>query len=156
VADRERTSSHGGAPGPNPGHADDEGFGERLSWDFLQALGRPIRPRRDAPADEGAGAEATANSPDMAQDHGAPHAEAPASASPPAKRPKPAKSHHHGHRARLRERFLNAGQQSLADYELLELVLFRAIPQRDVKPIAKRLIEHFGDFNRVISAPVPR
>ena len=67
-----------------------------------------------------------------------------------------ARDHQHGHRARLRERFLSAGADSVADYEMLELVLFRAIPQRDVKPIAKRLIETFGDFNRVISAPRPR
>ena len=64
--------------------------------------------------------------------------------------------HQHGHRARLRERFLTAGADSVADYEMLELVLFRAIPQRDVKPIAKRLIESFGDFNGVISAPRSR
>ena len=68
----------------------------------------------------------------------------------------PRRSHMHGHRARLRERFLNAGAGSVADYELLELVLFRAIPQRDVKPIAKRLLEEFGDFNAAISAPAAR
>ena len=62
------------------------------------------------------------------------------------------RDHRHGHRARLRERFLSAGADSVADYEMLELVLFRAIPQRDVKPIAKRLIDTFGDFNNVISA----
>lgn len=58
-----------------------------------------------------------------------------------------------GHRERLRQRFLSAGPSSLADYEMLELLLFRAIPQRDVKPLAKKLIAHFGDFNAVISAP---
>lgn len=57
-----------------------------------------------------------------------------------------------GHRKRLRERFMRAGTDGLQDYELLELVLFRAIPRRDVKPIAKRLLLRFGDFNRVISA----
>ncbi|MEM7441449.1 MAG: DNA repair protein RadC [Pseudomonadota bacterium] len=57
-----------------------------------------------------------------------------------------------GHRKRLRERFMRAGTEGLQDYELLELVLFRAIPRRDVKPIAKRLLLRFGDFNRVISA----
>ena len=61
-----------------------------------------------------------------------------------------------GHRARLRQRFLSAGPASVADYEMLELVLFRAIPQRDVKPLAKRLIAAFGDFNAVISAPAAR
>lgn len=64
--------------------------------------------------------------------------------------------HFHNHRLRLRERFLNAGQGSLADYEMLELVLFRAIPRRDVKPLAKQLLERFGDFNGVISAPPAR
>ncbi len=61
-----------------------------------------------------------------------------------------------GHRSRLRQRFLSAGPASVADYEMLELVLFRAIPQRDVKPLAKRLIAAFGDFNAVISAPPTR
>ncbi|MEM7211773.1 MAG: DNA repair protein RadC [Pseudomonadota bacterium] len=66
------------------------------------------------------------------------------------------RKHTSGHRTRLRERFLQAGSASLADYEMLELVLFRAIPQRDVKPIAKRLIARFEDFNGVISAPIAR
>jgi len=64
--------------------------------------------------------------------------------------------HYSGHRERLRARFLAAGPGSLADYEMLELVLFRAIPRRDVKPLAKRLLAAFGDFNGVISAPLPR
>ena len=57
-----------------------------------------------------------------------------------------------GHRDRLRERFLNAGPASLADYELLELVLFMALPRRDTKPIAKALLDRFGSFAGVISA----
>jgi DNA repair protein RadC len=64
--------------------------------------------------------------------------------------------HYHGHRQRLRQRLLEAGTDALRDYELLELVLFRAIPQRDVKPLAKELIERFGSFSEVISAPVVR
>ena len=48
--------------------------------------------------------------------------------------------HYHGHRARLRQRFLDAGSEAVSDYELLELILFRAIPQRDVKPLAKEVI----------------
>ncbi|RMC35791.1 JAB domain-containing protein [Paracoccus alkanivorans] len=60
------------------------------------------------------------------------------------------------HRARLRERFLQGGAAAMPDYELLELVLFRAIPRQDVKPIARRLIDHFGDFNRVLSASPTR
>lgn len=61
-----------------------------------------------------------------------------------------------GHRERLRARFMQAGPAALADYEMLELVLFRAIPRADVKPLAKRLIAAFGDFNHVISAPPAR
>ena len=56
------------------------------------------------------------------------------------------------HRQRLRARFLSGGAQAMPDYELLELVLFRAIPRRGVKPLAHRLIEKFGDFNGVLSA----
>ena len=60
------------------------------------------------------------------------------------------------HRKRLRARFLAGGSAAVPDYELLELVLFRAIPRQDVKPLARRLIESFGDFNGVLSAPVER
>jgi DNA repair protein RadC len=60
------------------------------------------------------------------------------------------------HRARLRERFMAGGAAAMPDYELLELVLFRAIPRQDVKPLARRLIEAFGDFNRVLTAPATR
>src|SRR5262245_16825063 len=64
--------------------------------------------------------------------------------------------HYHGHRARLRQRFLEAGSEAVSDYELLELILFRAIPQRDVKPLAKELIARFGSFAEVIAAPPAR
>jgi len=69
---------------------------------------------------------------------------------------KPAAPPHSGHRERLRARFMKAGDTALADYEMLELVLFRAIPRRDVKPLAKRLIERFSDFGGVISADPAR
>jgi len=59
---------------------------------------------------------------------------------------------HAGHRHRLRERFLKAGADALPDYELLELLLFWAIPRRDVKPLAKRLIARFGSFAKVAGA----
>ena len=62
------------------------------------------------------------------------------------------KSDHAGHRDRLRERFLNAGPEALADYELLELILFSARPRIDTKPIAKTLLDRFGSFAAVISA----
>ncbi len=64
--------------------------------------------------------------------------------------------HYHGHRNRLRQRLRDAGSDAVADYELLELILFRAIPQRDVKPLAKQLIETFGSFAEVIGAPWQR
>lgn len=59
---------------------------------------------------------------------------------------------HLGHRARLRTRFLEAGPDALADYELLECILFAALPRKDTKPIAKNLIETFGSFADVITA----
>lgn len=62
---------------------------------------------------------------------------------------------HFGHRERLRDRFMKGGADPLPDYELLELVLFRAIPRRDTKGISKRLIARFGSFAEVISAPGP-
>jgi len=60
------------------------------------------------------------------------------------------------HRQRLRARFMAGGAAAMPDYELLELVLFRAIPRQDVKPLARRLLDQFGDFNRVLSAPETR
>ncbi len=66
------------------------------------------------------------------------------------------KPHFHGHRERLRKRFLEAGAAALADYELLELILFNAIPQRDVKPLAKALVEKFGSFAEAIAAAPER
>lgn len=64
--------------------------------------------------------------------------------------------HFHGHRERLRARFRESGAEAVNDYEMLELVLFRAIPRRDVKPLAKDLIAKFGSFPEVISAPPAR
>jgi DNA repair protein RadC len=68
----------------------------------------------------------------------------------PVSKPAP---HYHGHRERLRARFRDAGSDAVADYELLELILFRALPRRDVKPIAKALLDRFGSFAEVIAAP---
>ena len=64
--------------------------------------------------------------------------------------------HYYGHRERLRERFREAGTDALSDYELLELLLFRAQPRGDMKPIAKALLDKFGSFAEVISAPQNR
>ena len=60
------------------------------------------------------------------------------------------------HRKRLRTRFMEGGAQAVPDYELLELLLFRAIPRQDVKPLARELLETFGDFNRVVTASPAR
>ncbi|MFC4667938.1 DNA repair protein RadC [Seohaeicola nanhaiensis] len=57
------------------------------------------------------------------------------------------------HRSRLRARFMTGGAAAMPDYELLELVLFRALPRKDTKPLARALLDRFGDFNRVLSAP---
>ncbi len=64
-----------------------------------------------------------------------------------------ADNHYHGHRERLRNRFRDVGETALADYEVLELLLFRLIPRRDTKPIAKSLIDRFGTLGGVIGAP---
>jgi DNA repair protein RadC len=63
------------------------------------------------------------------------------------------KSHHEGHRDRLRERFKEAGEKALADYEILELLLFRSLPRRDTKPVAKDLLARFGSLAAVLGAP---
>ena len=60
------------------------------------------------------------------------------------------------HRQRLRARFMAGGASAMPEYELLELVLFRAIPRRDVKPLAHALMARFGDFNRVFTASEAR
>jgi DNA repair protein RadC len=66
------------------------------------------------------------------------------------------KPHFHGHRQRLRERFMMGGGEALPDYELLELVLAQAIPRGDVKPLAKLLLGKFGGFTEVIAAEPTR
>jgi DNA repair protein RadC len=60
--------------------------------------------------------------------------------------------HYLGHRERLRDRFRKGGADALAEYELVELILFRAMPRRDVKPLAKSLIVRFGSFAEAVSA----
>jgi DNA repair protein RadC len=82
----------------------------------------------------------------------APADEAAAAALPPGRLP----SYIADHRARLRARFTDGGAAAMPDYELLELVLFRAIPRQDVKPLARLLIDTFGDFNRVLAAAPAR
>jgi DNA repair protein RadC len=68
----------------------------------------------------------------------------------------PAKPHYHDHRARLRKRFEDGGAHALADYELLELLLFRTIPRQDTKPLAKALLTAFGDLSALLAASPQR
>jgi DNA repair protein RadC len=67
-----------------------------------------------------------------------------------------AKPHYLGHRERLRRRFREAGADALPDYELLELILFRAVPRRDTKPLAKAILAQFGTFAEALNAPEER
>ncbi|MGQ0533545.1 MAG: RadC family protein [Caulobacteraceae bacterium] len=71
-------------------------------------------------------------------------------------RRQPEKPHYHDHRARLRQRFEDAGPGALSDYELLELFLFRTIPRQDTKPLAKALLAKFGTLAAVLAAPPQR
>jgi len=64
--------------------------------------------------------------------------------------------HHVGHRKRLRERFRKGGPDALPDYELIEMILFRALPQGDTKPLAKELLARFGSFAEVMNATEAR
>jgi DNA repair protein RadC len=68
----------------------------------------------------------------------------------------PPEPHYVGHRERLRERFRNGGADAMPDYELLELMLFRAIPRRDVKPLAKEILKRFGSFAEALNASPER
>lgn len=68
----------------------------------------------------------------------------------------PLPSYIRDHRRRLRSRFVEGGAAAMPDYELLELVLFRAIPRQDVKPLAHRLLDRFGGFAGVLAAPPQR
>jgi len=66
------------------------------------------------------------------------------------------KPHHLGHRQRLRDRFMSGGASSMPDYEVLEMLLFTALPRGDTKPLAKALIDRFGSLADVLSAPPER
>jgi len=62
------------------------------------------------------------------------------------------KPHYHGHRQRLREKFINNDDEVLADYELLEILLFASSPRSDVKPLAKDLLKEFGSLRKILAA----
>jgi DNA repair protein RadC len=80
----------------------------------------------------------------------------PPDATPSAQHESDDEPHYLGHRQRLRDRFLKGGAEALADYELLELLLFIAIPRRDVKPLAKVLLDTFGTLQAVLGAEIER
>jgi DNA repair protein RadC len=69
-----------------------------------------------------------------------------------AARPEQDKPHYHGHRDRLRQRLLETGGTALADYEILEFLLFGAKPRTDTKPLAKALKQRFGSLSAVLAA----
>ena len=114
----------------------------------------------DMPLDRGGKTEALEDAPLLDERlFFAPQATRPASQtakSAPAAKPTPinAEAHYHGHRERLRNRYRDGGDAALADYEVLELLLFRLIPRRDTKPIAKALLARFGTLGGVFGAPV--
>ncbi|QBY01981.1 JAB domain-containing protein [Rhodophyticola sp. CCM32] len=65
-------------------------------------------------------------------------------------------AHRKAHRDRLRARFTEGGSDAVPDYELLEMILYRALPRGDTKPLAKALLKQFGDLNHVLAAPPAR
>lgn len=69
---------------------------------------------------------------------------------------RPQEDYRLGHRQRLRQRFINGGASAVADYELLEIMLFAAHPRGDVKPLARRLLKHFGDDLGKVLAATPQ
>lgn len=91
----------------------------------------------------------------------APDAQSPEDAQTPAARTQPApaktpKPHYHDHRDRLRDKFVRRGAEAFDDYELLELILFQALPRIDTKPIAKDLLARFDTLAEVVAAPVEK
>ncbi|MGV6888706.1 RadC family protein [Rhodophyticola sp. SM2404] len=76
---------------------------------------------------------------------------------PPKRKPQlGAEEHRLAHRRRLRQRFTDGGADAVPDYELLEMILYRALPRGDTKPLAKALLKKFGDLNHVLAAPSAR
>lgn len=112
------------------------------------------RGRTDTPSPETAG-DAAPPDDDLfsGSDERGHFSERPARATPAKAAPATEDKHYHGHRERLRTRFRDNGETALADYEILELLLFRLIPRRDTKPVAKALLDRFGTLSGVFGAP---
>lgn len=117
----------------------DNGLGEEADPDT--GSGGPLHPDRDDHDERSFFAETRQG-----------RASGQAMAANPTDMPAP-EEHYHGHRDRLRQRFRDGGDRALADYEMLELLLFRLIPRRDTKPIAKALLTRFGSLPEVLGAP---
>lgn len=66
------------------------------------------------------------------------------------------KPHFHGHRKRVKEKFINADPSSFSDYELIELLLFYSVPRRDVKPLAKQLLASFDSIGGLLRGSVEK
>lgn len=92
------------------------------------------------------------------QPHSLPKSDPPQQDKPKASKPKASKPkpHFHDHRERLRDKFARRGADAFDDYELLELILFQALPRIDTKPIAKTLLAEFGSLAEVVAAPVEK
>ncbi|PST20365.1 hypothetical protein C7U61_08880 [Rhizobium sp. JAB6] len=122
---------------------------------------RPASPNGhgDMPLDRGGKTEALEEAPLLDErlffpQPAKPAAQTAKSASVAQSTPTNGEAHYHGHRERLRNRYRDGGDAALADYEILELLLFRLIPRRDTKPIAKALLARFGTLGGVFGAPV--
>ena len=61
---------------------------------------------------------------------------------------------HDQRRQRMRQRFLESGLKGFADHEVLELLLYYAIPRRDTNPMAHALVDRFGNLSGVLNAPL--
>jgi DNA repair protein RadC len=109
--------------------------------------------KRPAPSKDSHEPAEDAERGDMFADERGHFAEQAAKRSPLKGEPAPAE-HYHGHRDRLRDKYRDHGDTSLADYEILELILFRSIPRRDTKPLAKALLSRFGTLAGVFGAPL--
>ena len=71
-------------------------------------------------------------------------------------KPESVKPHFHGHRKRMKEKFINTDPAAFSDYELIELLLFYAIPRRDVKPLAKELLSSFGSIGGLLGSDIDK
>ncbi len=110
-------------------------------------------PLREGDGGRGSGAPGDRSAIATPPDPTPPDTTAPGPTLPGITPPDPSLSGTDGHRSRMRARLLAAGPQALADHEMLEMVLFLALPRRDTKPLARALLARFGSFAGAIAAP---